>query len=378
MNLIFSILILLIFCYAVFTVITAFAWFSNSKKNRNEIEVNFEEEVSIIIAARNEETTIARCLLSIAKQHYNLEKLEIIVVNDCSVDKTSEEVKKIASEFSNIKITLLELKENKFHKKGALAAGINIARGKIIITRDADTFAFSVKWLSTVVNCFKNSQTKMLICPLFFTDCRSILSYFQLCENYILQIVGGGATVLGFPFLCNGANFAFLKETFDSVAGYEGNLKTASGDDIFLLQKFKDKYPSGIYYCSNKDSYVFTLAEENIKPLLHQKIRWTSKFSKTISFINYGLGISVFLIHFLFLALGIYSLLFFGWYKILCCCILVKWLIDFLLLCLASFRLKQWGWIKWFLPMEIVVIFYSFLVPILSIFVNPVWKQRKI
>ena len=44
--------------------------------------------VSVIIPAYNEEKVIADCLSSLAKQSYN--PLEIIVVDDGSIDKTQE------------------------------------------------------------------------------------------------------------------------------------------------------------------------------------------------------------------------------------------------------------------------------------------------
>src|SRR3954469_2292394 len=44
--------------------------------------------VTIIICARNEEKTIARCLKTIVQQDYDLSKIQIIVINDASEDST--------------------------------------------------------------------------------------------------------------------------------------------------------------------------------------------------------------------------------------------------------------------------------------------------
>lgn len=46
--------------------------------------------VSVIITTRNEEKNIERCLKSIKAQSYPLEEIEIIVVDNNSVDKTKD------------------------------------------------------------------------------------------------------------------------------------------------------------------------------------------------------------------------------------------------------------------------------------------------
>lgn len=47
-------------------------------------------DVSVIITTKNEEENIANCLESIKQQTYPQEKIEIIVVDNNSVDKTKE------------------------------------------------------------------------------------------------------------------------------------------------------------------------------------------------------------------------------------------------------------------------------------------------
>ena len=65
-----------------------------------------EYKVSIIVPAYNSEKNIEKCLKSIFNESKNFES-EIIVIDDCSTDKTSEVVKK----FKAIKLIKLILKE---------------------------------------------------------------------------------------------------------------------------------------------------------------------------------------------------------------------------------------------------------------------------
>jgi glycosyltransferase involved in cell wall biosynthesis len=47
-------------------------------------------EVSVIVTTRNEEKNIANCLNSIKSQTYPQEKIEIIVVDNNSIDRISD------------------------------------------------------------------------------------------------------------------------------------------------------------------------------------------------------------------------------------------------------------------------------------------------
>jgi glycosyltransferase involved in cell wall biosynthesis len=89
--------------------------------------------VSIIIPVRNEELFISKCLNGIINQTYPIDKLEILVVDGLSDDKTKE----IVEEYSN-KYPQIQLLENK--KKitpVAMNIGIKKAKGKYIMLSGA-------------------------------------------------------------------------------------------------------------------------------------------------------------------------------------------------------------------------------------------------
>ena len=58
--------------------------------------------VSVIVAARNEELLIDRCLKSLSSQVYPPELMEILVVDDCSTDTTKTILKKLQSQLPNL------------------------------------------------------------------------------------------------------------------------------------------------------------------------------------------------------------------------------------------------------------------------------------
>ena len=96
------------------------------------------QKLSIVIPAYNEGATIHRILDKIRSVELigGMEK-EVIVINDCSRDNTSEVIKKYQAEYSDFNLTLENHSINK-GKGAALHTGIKSATGDYVIIQDAD------------------------------------------------------------------------------------------------------------------------------------------------------------------------------------------------------------------------------------------------
>lgn len=86
--------------------------------------------VSVVIPTYNEEKDISNCLESLQKQNYPKNKIDIIIVDDGSTDKTIN----IVNQFSKVKLIKGE------HKGPGISRnlGAEKARGEILIFVDAD------------------------------------------------------------------------------------------------------------------------------------------------------------------------------------------------------------------------------------------------
>jgi glycosyltransferase involved in cell wall biosynthesis len=87
--------------------------------------------VSIIVPLYNYEKYISDCITSITNQTYD--NYELIVVDDCSTDKSY----KIAKKFKSDKVKIIRLEKNQGYSK-AKNEGIILSKGEYITTLDAD------------------------------------------------------------------------------------------------------------------------------------------------------------------------------------------------------------------------------------------------
>jgi succinoglycan biosynthesis protein ExoO len=106
---------------------------------------NYEPLVTVLIAAYNAEEFIQRAVNSARSQSYTL--IEIIVVDDCSKDKTSSVVETIALEDNRVRC--LRLAQNGGPSK-ARNVGIEHAHGEFVAVLDADD-AFAPERIANLV-----------------------------------------------------------------------------------------------------------------------------------------------------------------------------------------------------------------------------------
>lgn len=230
-----------------------------------------QAKISVIIACRDEEEKIARCLDSIMTQSYSKENFEVIVVNDHSSDNTAE----IVRGYKNV--TLLESAGS--GKKAAIAYGISNTKGDIITITDADCY-MGENWLTLINNEFNNQEVKMVCGPVSYTHHSSFFAKWQTMDMIGMVGMAGGGINIGAPNTCNGANLSYRKETFYEVDGFKGNDGIASGDDDFLMHKMDEKYKNSVRFLQNSNAIVYTDPELSLNKFIQQRARWVSKSTK--------------------------------------------------------------------------------------------------
>ncbi|MCJ8013720.1 glycosyltransferase [Paenibacillus sp. KQZ6P-2] len=96
-----------------------------------------EPKISVIIAARNEEKALERCVESLMNQTYS--NVEVIVVNDRSSDSTGSIINKLVKKYPRVKgIEVTGLPAKWMGKSHALYQGTRQSNGEWILFTDAD------------------------------------------------------------------------------------------------------------------------------------------------------------------------------------------------------------------------------------------------
>ncbi len=90
---------------------------------------------SIIIPAYNAELTIARCLNSIFALSIQETEYEVIVIDDCSTDRTVT----LIEEYKHVHSNIVLLRQPQNHRQGAARnRGLSIAKGEYVVFLDSD------------------------------------------------------------------------------------------------------------------------------------------------------------------------------------------------------------------------------------------------
>lgn len=175
--------------------------------------------ISVLITAHNAAGTIGPCLKSVAA-HASGGEVEIILVDDRSTDGTSDAAR--AFGLDNLRILRVDraAESDLTTRQQALALGIRAARGDVVLTTDADGIA-APDWITSMSAPILAGRADAVAGPVFFRAARGWLGvwqtvdvayYLQLCR--LLNAAGfAGGVLFG--------NFAFRRELFDVVGGFE-------------------------------------------------------------------------------------------------------------------------------------------------------------
>ncbi len=342
--------------------------------------------ISIIIAARNEEENIGKCIQSILGQTYPTKKYEIIVTDDHSTDKTVS----IIESFGRDNIRVLHLADfvsgqtiNSYKKK-SIDAALKFANGELIVTTDADCMVLP-GWLATIAAFYKEKSPVFVAMPVTFNNpvredsfFMKVFKIFQSLDFLALQGITGAAVSKKIHAMCNGANLAYKKEVFFKVGGFEGIDKLASGDDMLLMQKIQAQYPDEIAFLKSKEVIVNTAPAETLKDFMNQRIRWASKTGSYTDKKIISVLLLVYLLNVWVLFLGILSCFFSEALSIFIISLLLKTLAELLFMFPVSRFFGKEKQLWWFLPAQPFHILYTVIAGWLGQFGSYQWKGRNV
>jgi cellulose synthase/poly-beta-1,6-N-acetylglucosamine synthase-like glycosyltransferase len=336
-----------------------------------------KEFVSIIIPFRNESENIISNIRSIVEQNFPKENYEVIYVDDDSTDNSFQ----ILNDYPKPKnVKLLSLPNDyspNAHKKRAIRYGIENSEGDIIITTDADC-VYSKNWLDSMLSNFDDA-TGFISGPVEFLDDDGMFFKLQKLEFAGLVITGAGLIGIGKPTICNAANIAYRKKTFEEINGFYDHMDLSSGDDELLMQKIAKDTKYKVKFSLLIDSIVKTAASKNINGFYHQRKRWASK---GLFYKNARLIIMLILIYLFYLGLLIQPFLVLlissSFIYTFGLSLVIKLVLEYLILLKGKRILFLKLSLKPFIFAEFLQVPYIIVAGISGMFGNLEWKERKI
>lgn len=243
-----------------FYIINLFFYY-RLKKEPKEAD---DKTVSILIPAYNEEKSIERTIKSVLDLEYPDERIEIIVIDDGSKDRTYEIAKRFASSRGR-KVKVLTKPNG--GKASALNFGIERAKGEIVVSMDADTFVRPDS-LKKMIGFFTSRDIMCVSPSMGVYRPRGLWGRIVQIEYYMGVFLRKSFATMNAIHVTPGAFSAYRKEFFLKYGGYqEGNIT----EDLEVALRIQSNH----YIIQNAPKAVaYTLSPESFKSLLYQRRRW--------------------------------------------------------------------------------------------------------
>lgn len=247
------------------------------------IDPDFTPGVSILIPCFNEEEWIQRTIVSCINQDYPTDKLEVIVIDDCSTDKSVEKIKEIIDTLceeddrydTKNRLSYIVQPQNA-GKRDALVAGALEAKHDLVVFVDSDSFLDpyaiinlvqpfkdpkmgGVAGRTDVANTYTNALTKM----------QSVRYYIAFRVMKAAEGLFDCVTCLSGPLSCYKKEIILDKKDAWLNQSFLGQ-KATFGDDRamtnFVLRKHRTAYQDTAV-CS-------TIVPNKYGVFLKQQMRW--------------------------------------------------------------------------------------------------------
>jgi hyaluronan synthase len=247
-----------------------------------KIDANYTPGVTILVPCFNEETWIRRTILNAMDQFYPPDKLEVIVIDDCSTDHSVERIRETIEEIQTKegpetaeRIHYIVQPVNQ-GKREALVAGAKEAKHELVLFVDSDSFlnpyairnivqpfkdarCGGVSGRTDVANTYTNSLTKM----------QSVRYYIAFRIMKAAEGLFDAVTCLSGPLSCYRKDLV-LRYADDWLNQRFLGHKATFGDDRamtnFILRHHRTDYQD--------TAICYTIVPNDYDVFLKQQMRW--------------------------------------------------------------------------------------------------------
>jgi cellulose synthase/poly-beta-1,6-N-acetylglucosamine synthase-like glycosyltransferase len=230
--------------------------------------------VAMIVPCWNEEPTIKENVESLLTLDYPEDKLEIIVVNDGSTDRSGEILDDAFSDHPRVKV----IHQLNGGKHAALNTGIEYAKdAELVGCLDADSFV-DRDALREIISCFDNPNVAAATVAMSVQNPKKLLEVMQHVE-YILGIALRHvmSSVNGI-YVTPGPFSLYRRDIVLKVGGFRFGRQTEDMEMALRLQR------EGYWIENAPKARVYTKVPATIGGLVKQRTRWTTGFLRNVAF----------------------------------------------------------------------------------------------
>ena len=229
-------------------------------------------EISILIAARNEESNIRQCLDSLLKLDYPKDKLHIVCGNDQSTDSTGLILAEYASLHTHIKVVEIIDDDSGLKAKARVMAQLEkFAKGEFYLITDAD-IRVKPEWAKYMV---RSMEQETGVCS-GTTVVKGNSAWGKMQEMDWAYFMGmlNIISYNGVPATAVGNNMIVRADAYHQVGGYRG-IQFSITEDYKLYSEICKK---GWKWNNimQKEVTAYSAPVFGIATLLHQRKRWLS------------------------------------------------------------------------------------------------------
>jgi glycosyltransferase involved in cell wall biosynthesis len=248
-QMLYLLLILFFFCivlqvsYAVYVFIPEV--YSSYTAGAGNALPGSNEQVSVIICARNEARNLQQNLPFILAQRYSnaagKRMFEVIVVDDASTDDTGAVLAALCLKYDHLRVVQVKPQEQRSFpgKKYAVSKGVAAADNDWLLFTDADCIPASDRWIDQMSAVFRNSGGRVKIAGSYgkYSTGPGMLNAFIRWETMHSFLQAFTYARSGMPYMAVGRNLAVNKELYAQVQDWDVWKALPTGDDDLLVAR---------------------------------------------------------------------------------------------------------------------------------------------
>lgn len=228
--------------------------------------------VALIIPCFNEEASVERTANSALALEYPEDKLQVVLVDDGSTDRTREVMEKFRG---NPRVTII-LKENG-GKHTALNAGVAATTAQIVGCLDADTF-LEPSALRRTLTCFENPRVASAMSAISINKPKNLLEDMQSIEYIMGIFIRHALCSINAMYVTPGPFSLYRRDILTELGGFRFGQQTEDMEIALRIHR------AGYEIDNMPRARVTTQAMTTVSKLIKQRTRWTTGFMRNVLF----------------------------------------------------------------------------------------------